>query len=83
MKTGASPYGIVFRDESFLVFYEKWNKERDLLLGYKYHYTHPDGNYFHYDMEETARSGHPKYHLQHSKLGDNVRLPTGKVTGYE
>jgi hypothetical protein len=70
----------MFRDESFLVIYEKWSKEPDELLGYRYHYQRPDGWFVRYDMHETELPGHPKHHLQASALGEDVRLPTGPVT---
>lgn len=73
------PRGIVFHDESFLVVYEKWSKERDIIVGYKYHYQRPDGTNYRYDMEETERRGHPKYHVQATTLGEDIRLPTGTV----
>lgn len=73
------PRGVVFHDESFLVIYEKWSKETDSIVGYKYHYQRPDGSNFRYDMEETERRGHPKHHLQATELDENTRLPTGTV----
>ncbi|CAN5912044.1 hypothetical protein BH23ACT11_BH23ACT11_05010 [soil metagenome] len=79
MKPDDHPRGVVFRDDSFLVIYEKWSKSEDTLLGYKYHYQRSDVWFVRYDMEETSRIGHPKYHLQASGLGENVRLPTGEV----
>lgn len=79
MKLHDPPRGIVFHDESFLVVYEKWSKEHDVVVGYKYHYQRPDGSNFRYDMEETERQGHPKYHVQATELGDDIRLPTGTV----
>lgn len=79
VKPGDRPNGIVFRDESFLVIYEKWSKETDTLLGYKYHYQRTDGWFVRYDMHEEERPGHPKHHLQASALGDGIRLPTGEV----
>lgn len=78
VKPGDRPHGIVFRDESYLVLYEKWSTREDELLAYKYHYQRTDGWYVRYDMEENAQEGHPKYHLQSNALG-NVRLPTGEV----
>lgn len=77
---GDHPTGIVFRDRSFLVIYEKGSKEPDELLGHRYHYQRPDGWFVRYDMHETVRAGHPKYHLQSSALGGDIRLPTGEVT---
>lgn len=73
------PRGIVFHDESFLVVYEKWSKETNSIVGYKYHFQRADGSNFRYDMEETERRGHPKHHLQATELGEDVRLPTGTV----
>lgn len=80
VKPGDPPSGIVFDDGSFLVVYEKWAKDPDELLGYRYHYQRPDGWFVRYDMHETELPGHPKHHLQASALGDDVRLPTGLVT---
>ena len=79
VKPGDAPRGIVFRDDSFLVVYEKWSVEEDRLLSYKYHYQRPDGWSVRYDMEERDQPGHPKHHLQASVLGEGVRLPTGEV----
>lgn len=78
VKPDDRPRGIVFRDESYLVFYEKWSKQNDSLLAYKYHYQRTDGWFVRYDMEEEQREAHPRHHLQSSALG-NVRLPTGEV----
>ena len=80
VKSGNPPTGIVFRDRSFLVVYEKWSKEPDELLRYRYHYQRPDDWFVRYDMRETELPGHPKYHLQSSALGADLRLPTGAVT---
>ena len=80
VKPGDRPNGIVFRDGSFLIVYERWSKETDSLLRYKYHYQRPDGWFVCYDMHETQLPGHPKHHLQASALGEDVRLPTGLVT---
>jgi hypothetical protein len=79
VKPDDPPRGIVFHDESFLVVYEKWSKETDTIVGYKFHYQRPGGSNFRYDMEETERRSHPKYHLQATELGEDVRLPTGAV----
>ncbi len=79
VKPGDAPTGIVFRDGSFLVVYEKWSKEPDELLSYRYHYQRPDGWFVRYDMHETELPGHPKHHLQASALGEDIRLPTGEV----
>jgi hypothetical protein len=79
VKPGDAPRGIVFRDDSFLVIYEKWSTSKDRLLSYKYHYQRPDGWFVRYDMEEEKHAGHPKHHLQAIVLGDKVRLPTGEV----
>lgn len=79
VKPGDAPRGIVFHDASFLVVYEKWFKETDTLVGYKYQYQRSDGSNFRYDMEETERRGHPKHHVQATELGEDVRLPTGQV----
>lgn len=73
------PRGIVFHDDSFLVVYEKWSKTTDATVGYKYHYQRSDGSNFRYDMEETKRRGHPKYHVQATELGEDIRLPTGHI----
>jgi hypothetical protein len=73
------PRGIVFHDGSFLVVYERWSKETDTIIGYKYQYQRPDGSNFRYDMEETERPKHPKHHVQATELGEDVRLPTGLV----
>ena len=80
VKPGDPPSGIVFNDGSFLVIYEKWSKEPDELLGYRYHYQRPDDWFARYDMHETEMEGHPKHHLQASALGEDVRLPTGEVS---
>lgn len=77
-KANERPHGIVFRDESYLVVYEKWSKQADSLLAYKYHYQRTDGWFVRYDMEEEQREAHPRHHLQSGALG-NVRLPTGEV----
>ena len=73
------PRGIVFHDESFLVVYEKWSKETDTIVGYKYHYQRSNGSNFRYDMEEVERRGHPKHHVQATELGEDTRLSTGTV----
>ena len=79
VKPGDAPTGIVFRDQSFLVVYEKWSKEPDELLSYRYHYQRPGSWFVRYDMHETELPGHPKHHLQASSLGEGIRLPTGEV----
>ncbi len=79
VRPGDSPRGVVFRDESFLVLYEKWSVTEDSLLGYKYHYQRSDGWFVRYDMEEEERPSHPRHHLQASVLGEDVRLTTGEV----
>lgn len=79
VKKGTPPTGIVFRDGSFLVAFEKWSVQNDEILRYKYHYKRPDGSFLRYDMEEQEREGHPRCHLQASALGDDIRLPTGVV----
>lgn len=79
VKPSDSPSGIVFNDGSFLVVYEKWSKEPDVLLGYRYHYQRSDGWFVRYDMHEEEMEGHPKHHFQASVLGKNIRLPTGEV----
>jgi len=78
VKPGERPRGIVFCDDSFLVLYEEWSFE-DELLSYKYHYQRPDGWFVRYDMDKEDTLGHPKHHLQASPLGKDVRLPTGEV----
>jgi len=80
VKPGDPPSGIVFSDGSFLVVYEKWSKDPDVLLGNRYHYQRADDWFVRYDMHETGREGHPKHHLQASALGQDVRLPTGEVS---
>ena len=80
VKAGDPPRGLVFNDKSFLVIYEKWSKDPDELLGYRYHYQRPDDWFVRYDMHETEMAGHPKHHLQTSALGGGVRLPTGEVS---
>lgn len=80
VKPGDAPRGIVFRDDSFLVVYEKWSVITDRLLRYKYHYQRPDGWFVRYDMEEEDQAGHPKRHLQASVLSEGIRLPTGEVS---
>lgn len=88
VKADTPPNGIVFDDSSFLVFYERWAKDSDSLLGYSYKYRLPDGLLIRYDMHEQDLSGHPKHHLQvsvlgegrtTSVLGEHVRLPTGEI----
>ena len=79
VKRNDRPRGIVFHDESFLVVYEKWSKETDTIIGYKYHYQRSDGSNFRYDMEETERRKHPKHHVQATELGEDVRLTTGSA----
>jgi Family of unknown function (DUF6516) len=78
VKPDEMPRGIVFRDDSFLVLYEEWSFE-DELLSYKYHYQRPDGWFVRYDMDKEEKPGHPKHHLQASPLDEGVRLPTGEV----
>lgn len=80
VKPGDAPSGIVFEDGSFLIVYEKWSKEPDELLGYRYHYQRADDWFVRYDMHETEMESHPKHHLQASALNEDVRLPTGEVT---
>ena len=80
VKPGDPPSGIVFNDGSFLIIYEKWSKEPDKLLGYRYHYQRHDDWFVRYDMHETEMEGHPKHHLQASALGEDIRLPTGEVS---
>jgi hypothetical protein len=80
VKPDDAPRSIVFRDDSFLVVYEKWSVSEDRLLRYKYHYQRPDGWFMRYDMEEEEQAGHPKRHLQASVLGEGLRLPTGEVS---
>ena len=78
VKAGEKPRGVVFDDESFLVLYEEWSYE-DELLSYKYQYYRPDDDWsLRYDMGE-ERPDHPKHHLQASALGENLRMPTGEV----
>lgn len=80
VKPGDAPSGIVFEDGSFLIVYEKWSREPDELLGYRYHYQRADDWFVRYDMHETEMEGHPKHHLQASALNEDVRLPTGEVS---
>jgi hypothetical protein len=63
VKQGDRPRGIVFRDNSFLVVYEEWSLD-DELLSYKYHYQRPDNWFVRYDMNKEERPRHPKHHLQ-------------------
>jgi len=85
VKRGEKPRGIVFCDDSFFVFYEKWSIKEDQLLSYKYHYQKSGAEYWsmRYDMEEWEKPGHPKHHLQISVLDElldkALRLPTGEV----
>lgn len=79
VKLGDTPRGIVFRDDFFLVLYEKWSVSEDKLLSYKYHYQRSGGWFARYDMEEEKHAGHSQHHLQASALSDEVRLPTGEV----
>lgn len=79
VRPGDAPKGIVFRDGSFLLVFEKWSKDNDSLLAYSYKYLTPGGLSIRYDMHEEQLSGHPKRHLQINALGEDVRLPTGEV----
>jgi len=82
VKRDDKPRGIVFRDHSFLVIYEKWSTKDNRILSYKYHYQRTDANrwFLRYDMmEEWEKADHPKHHLQVSSLGNDIRLPTGEV----
>ncbi|HLM77577.1 MAG TPA: DUF6516 family protein [Rubrobacteraceae bacterium] len=81
VKPDDKPRGIVFRDHSFLVLYEKWSKKDNCILSYKYHYQRTDAEncFLRYDMEEWEQADHPKHHLQVSPLSKNIRLPTGEV----
>ena len=79
VKAGQKPRGIVFHDESFLVVYEEWSYE-DELLSYKYQYYRPDDGWsLRYDMGKEERPDHPKQHVQVGALDENLRLPTGEV----
>ncbi len=79
VKPDDTPRGIVFRDDSFLVIYEKWSIGDDRLLRYKYHCQRSDGWFVRYDMDEEQQTDHPKQHVQASGLGEHIRLPTGEV----
>jgi uncharacterized protein DUF6516 len=56
VKSGDPPSGIVFNDGSFLVIYEKWSKDPDELLGYRYHYQRPDDWFVRYNMQRSERT---------------------------
>ncbi len=56
VKSGDPPSGIVFNDGSFLVIYEKWSKDPDELLGYRYQYQRPDDWFVRYDMQRSERT---------------------------
>ena len=78
------PTGVIFRDGSFLGFFEKWQTRDNVLLEYRYHYQVPNGVSVRYEMDtERAAPSHPEYHLQTSALGDGYRLPTGRISGEE
>lgn len=81
VKSVGKPQDIVFRDDSYFAFYEKWSGKEARLLSYKYLYQRigSENWFMHYDMEEWEKPGHPKHHLQISKLGKEIRLPTGQV----
>lgn len=74
------PTGLVFENRAFLTVYEKWSKRDDELLAYSYHFQIPGGPSIRYDMDERDLPEHPRYHLQSSRIGEEVRLPTGEVT---
>ena len=81
VKPDTPPSGVVFRDGSFLTIYEKRSVEDNRLLEYTHHYQVPYGISIRYDMDPAnASPSHPEHHLQTSAIGDDVRLPTGKVT---
>lgn len=80
----SDPTGIIFSDGSFLRLFEKWRTRDDALLEYSYHYQVPGGVSVRYEMDtEKAAPGHPECHLHTSALGDEFRLPTGRVSGEE
>jgi hypothetical protein len=72
---------VVYKDGSFLRIFEKWSIRDGALLGYSYHYVVPHEEVsIRYEMDlRAASASHPKYHLHISHLGDDIRLPTGKV----
>jgi len=81
---GSDPTGVVFTDGTFLKLFEKWQTRDGALLQYSYHYQVPGGDFVRYEMDSArAAPGHPEYHLQTSALGEEYRLPTGRVSGEE
>jgi hypothetical protein len=78
------PTGVIFSDGSFLRLFEKWRTRDNALLEYSYHYQVPNGVSVRYEMDSAAATpDHPEYHLHISELGDECRLPTGRVSGEE
>jgi len=81
IKPDTSATGVIFGDGTFLRIFEEWSTRDNSLLMYSYHYQIPNGPSLRYDMDPRAASAsHPKYHLQTSEFGDDIRMPTGKVT---
>jgi hypothetical protein len=75
---------VVFKDDSFLTIYEKWSVPDNRLTEYTLRYQVPRGISIRYEMDSDADSAsHPEYHLHVSALGDDYRLPTGKVKSEE
>jgi len=77
--------GIVFRDGSFLRFYERVRvRRRDgtEILGYSYHYQRPGEVFFaRFDFEETPTTDvifKPRYHL-HTSAKPELHLPSVQV----
>jgi hypothetical protein len=78
----SDPTGVIFTDGTFLTLFEKWQTRDGTLLEYSYHYQVPGGVSVRYEMDSArAAPGHPEYHLQTSALGEEYRLPTGRVSG--
>ena len=73
--------GVIFRDGTFLRIFEEWSMRDRSLPVYSYHYQVPYGPSLRYDMDpRVAIASHPRHHLQTSEFGDDIRMPTGKVT---
>lgn len=80
IKPHTPPTGVVFKDGSFLRIYEKWSVETNSLLEYSYHYQIPNGLSIRYDMDPAEEApDHPKYHIQTSATGKNIRMPSNEV----
>ena len=81
VKPNTTPSGVVFGDGSFLNVYEKRSVQDDTLLEYTHHYQVPDGLSIRFDKDsDNASPSHPEHHLQTSRIGKDIRLPTGEVS---